>query len=359
MKRRCPSAKTTSKASDDFPEPLGPVTTQTWPWGMAQVTSFRLCSRACDTAITGSIGGRADGRTSARSLFLRAEIPQRRTRPGVALGDVPPACPPPPALRRADRRPGPRSITQSHARIDVEIVLDHDHAGSLVDQVVQGLHHVGGVLRVQARAGLVDHEEGPRRLLAQRARQLESLRLAPRQRRQRLPQREVAESHLQDGIERAAQHVVARVLGVESAQRLLDAHGQDLGDVLAAVLDGQHLRLEALALAHRAEKLHVGEKLHLDRLVALARAFLAAPGRDVEREVRRGEVALRRRRLGREARAHAVPGLHVGRRVAARRASEGGLVDEHRARERSQPLQRVVQSGLVDREIPRARAAAR
>ena len=51
MKRRCPSAKTTSNASELLPEPLGPVTTHSFPCGIVHDTSFRLCSRACSTAI--------------------------------------------------------------------------------------------------------------------------------------------------------------------------------------------------------------------------------------------------------------------------------------------------------------------
>ena len=44
--RRCPSAKSVSKASDDFPEPESPVTTTYLSLGICTVIFFRLCTRA-------------------------------------------------------------------------------------------------------------------------------------------------------------------------------------------------------------------------------------------------------------------------------------------------------------------------
>ena len=46
MKRLCPSAKITSKASEDFPEPEGPVTTTNLFGGMSGLMFLRLFSRA-------------------------------------------------------------------------------------------------------------------------------------------------------------------------------------------------------------------------------------------------------------------------------------------------------------------------
>ncbi len=71
--------------------------------------------------------------------------------------------------------------------------------------------------------------------------------------------------------------------------------------------DREHLGLEALALADGAEKLHVGEKLHLDGLVSFARALLAAARGHVEREVRGRQPATRRLGLRGEARADCGP----------------------------------------------------
>ena len=59
MKRRCPSAKMTSKASDDLPEPDGPVTTTSLPSGTSVETPLSVCSRACSMWIASTAGARA------------------------------------------------------------------------------------------------------------------------------------------------------------------------------------------------------------------------------------------------------------------------------------------------------------
>src|SRR5687768_9441536 len=43
---RCPSAKTVSNASVDFPDPDNPVMTTSWSRGMSTEMFLRLCSRA-------------------------------------------------------------------------------------------------------------------------------------------------------------------------------------------------------------------------------------------------------------------------------------------------------------------------
>ena len=63
-KRRCPSANTTSNASELLPEPLGPVTTVSLPCGISTDTSLRLCSRARTTLKLRFPTARADGRRS-------------------------------------------------------------------------------------------------------------------------------------------------------------------------------------------------------------------------------------------------------------------------------------------------------
>ena len=62
-------------------------------------------------------------------------------------------------------------------RDDVQIMLDDDDAGPLIDQGVQRRHHRPHVLGVQAGAGLIDDKQRPRGRLAERPRQLEALRL--------------------------------------------------------------------------------------------------------------------------------------------------------------------------------------
>jgi len=120
---------------------------------------------------------------------------------------------------------------------------------------------------VEAGARLVDDEEPPLGALAERARELEALRLAARQHRQRLAERQVSETDPAHRLERAAEHVVALlelVHRIEEREGVVDRHGEHVGDVEAAVLDRQDVGLEALALADRAPQRDVGEELHLE-----------------------------------------------------------------------------------------------
>ena len=214
---------------------------------------------------------------------------------------------------------------------DVEVVLDDEHARASLGERVQRLDHRARVLGVETGAGLVEHEQGAFGGLAERACQLQALRFATRQHGERLPERQVSEPHLDQRLERALQHVVALLERIEELERFLDGEREHLGDVDSLVLHRQHLGLEALASAGGTQERDVGEELHLHRLVALAGARLAATGGDVEREVRRRQRATDRLRLRGEARAHPVPRLGVGGRVAARGASERRLIDQRDA----------------------------
>ena len=69
--------------------------------------------------------------------------------------------------------------------------------------------------------------------------------------------------------------------------RLVDAHLQHLGDVLALVADPQRRVVEALAAADLAGHVDVGEEVHLHQLHPVALARLAAPALDVEAEAAR------------------------------------------------------------------------
>lgn len=60
-KRRCPSAYIVSKASDDFPDPLTPVTTTSELRGISSDISFKLCCRAPRTEIILRTGERSGG----------------------------------------------------------------------------------------------------------------------------------------------------------------------------------------------------------------------------------------------------------------------------------------------------------
>ena len=57
---------------------------------------------------------------------------------------------------------------------------------------------------------------------------------------------------------------------LKNVERLAHRQVEHLVDVAARVLDLEHLRLEALAVALVARHEHVGEELHLDADFALA-----------------------------------------------------------------------------------------
>ena len=71
---------------------------------------------------------------------------------------------------------------------------------------------------------------------------------------------------------------------LEEVARLLDRHVEHVGDGLLAVLHLERLAVVALALAHVAGDVDVGQEVHLDLDDAVAGAGLAAPALHVERE---------------------------------------------------------------------------
>ena len=97
----------------------------------------------------------------------------------------------------------------------VQVVLDHHQRMAGIQQLAQRAHQLGDVVEVQAGGRLVEQEQ---RALArqalpalgrglggvgQKARQFQPLRLAAAQRRHRLAQLHVIQTHIHDGLERA------------------------------------------------------------------------------------------------------------------------------------------------------------
>ena len=102
----------------------------------------------------------------------------------------------------------------------------------------------------------------------------------------------------------------------------LDGHVEHVGDGLVLELDLERLAVVALALAHIAGDVDVGQEVHLDLDDAVALAGFAAAALDVEGEAARLVAA----RLGfgqaGEPFADGREGAGVGRRVGARRAAD-------------------------------------
>src|SRR3989442_869931 len=154
-------------------------------------------------------------------------------------------------------------------------------------------------------------------------RQLHAGRFPAGERGGRLPEVDVVEADVVQGL----QLRLDDGHGLEELEGLVDGHVEDFGDVLAFVVDVERLAVVALALAHVAGDVDVGQEVHLDLHEAVALARLAAPALDVEREAP-GLVAAHPRLLRPgEQRADEREDAGVGGRVAARRAPDRRLVD--------------------------------
>src|SRR5581483_3784320 len=188
---------------------------------------------------------------------------------------------------------------------DLEVVLDHDERMAALDEPGEADEELVDVGQVKPGRRLVEDEERVGlSLAAELGGELHALRLATRERRQRLPETEVVEA---DVGERAEAFADVRHVG-EERHGLADRQVEDVANREPAVSDLEHLGGEARAAAFRARDVDVREELHLDLLEPLARARLAASTRDVEGEGR-GRVAPDARVLGAgEAGADAVEG---------------------------------------------------
>ncbi len=206
----------------------------------------------------------------------------------------------------------------------VEVVLDHHHRVALRDQPVEDREELGHVGEVQAGGGLVEDVEGAAGgALGELARQLHPLRLAARQGGGALAELDVAQPHVHQGLEAAAQGGHRG----EKVEPLLHGHRQDLADVLAFVANLQGLAVVAQPLALVAGDEDVGEEVHLDAGDPVAAARLAPAALDVEREAAGLVAADARLRDLREQGPDVGEQAGVGGGVGARGPADGRLVD--------------------------------
>ena len=165
-------------------------------------------------------------------------------------------------------------------------------------------------------------------------RELEPLRLAARQRRHGLPERQVLEPDVDERLQAHPHGVVAG----EVVERLRDRHLEHVGDRLrhAALpkceLHLEHLAAIAPAIALGAAQIDVAQELHLDVLEAVAGAHGATPVPRVEAERRRPCNGAR----ARAARRRTVAGSARARRRSSQdsSASCGRSALDRRARRR-------------------------
>ena len=116
--------------------------------------------------------------------------------------------------------------------------------------------------------------------------------------------------------------------------------------LLPAVEHLQGLAVVAPALARLAAHVDVGQEVHLHAAHAVALAGLAAAALHVEGEAARLVAARPRLRGEAEQLADEGEGPGVGRRVAARRAADGALVDGNDAVDGLRAFERPVRAGL-------------
>ena len=109
--------------------------------------------------------------------------------------------------------------------------------------------------------------------------------------------------------------------------RLVDSHIQYVGNALALVAHLQCLAVVAFAVAHLARHKNVGQEVHLDGLVAIALARLAASALDVEGESARLITTNLGFGQGHKQRAYVGEDAGIGSRVGTGRTTERRLVD--------------------------------
>ena len=177
---------------------------------------------------------------------------------------------------------------------------------------------------METRGRLVEDIDGaPRGALRKLGRELDALGFAAGERRRRLAEADIAEADLAERAElRFELWKVA-----EEFKRLLHGHFQHVRDALALVVDLERFAVVALALADLAGHVNIGQEVHLDLELTVARAGLAAAAAHIEAEAARAVAARLRVRRGGEEVADVVEEIRIGRGVGARRAPDGALVD--------------------------------
>ena len=235
-------------------------------------------------------------------------------------------------LGRTDRNEFTAAVAAIRAHVDdpvgdlddVEIVLDHHDGVAGIHQFLQHFHQRAHVVEMQAGGRLVENVHGAaggtlRELLGK----LDALRLAAGQRGGLLANLHIAES---DAAQRF--HLAANAWhGPKEHARFFDRHVQHIGDRLAFIEHFQRFAVVAFALADITGDIDVGQEVHFDLDDAIALARFAAAAFHVEGEAA-GLIATR---LGfGEASvpvADGTEGAGVCRRVRARRAADGRLID--------------------------------
>src|ERR1039458_8948839 len=161
-------------------------------------------------------------------------------------------------LRRALRHDAAAFFAAFGAKVDdpvgvadhVQMVFDDDDRIAQVGQTEQHVEQLLHVVEVQAGGGLIEKVKSFAGLaLAQLAGQLDALRLAARQGDSRLTEMNVAEAHIDQGL----QFLFYLRNVFENGQRVGDRHLQQIGNGVAIVFYGQRFMIVAPSAANLAE----------------------------------------------------------------------------------------------------------
>ena len=203
-------------------------------------------------------------------------------------------------------------------------MLDDEHGVARIDKALQNLKELFHIVRVETRGRLVEDIDGaPRGALRKLGRELDALRLAAGERRRRLAEADIAEANLAERAE--LRFELWKV--TEEFECFLHGHFQHVRDALALVVDLERFAVVSLALADLAGHVNIGQEVHLDLELTVARAGLAAAAAHIEAEAACAVAArLRVRGRGEEV-ADVVEEICIRCGVGARRAADGALVD--------------------------------
>ena len=154
------------------------------------------------------------------------------------------------------------------------------------------------------------------------SRKFQALRFAARQRRHRLAQAQIIETHVGERLQACQYRCVLR----KECQCFVHRHLEDVGDRLAVERHFEHFGTETFAVAIGAAQIHVGQELHLDVLEAVAAAGRAATVARIEAERGASVATLFCERRLREEIANRIEGADVTCGIRARRATDRRLI---------------------------------
>ena len=169
--------------------------------------------------------------------------------------------------------------------------------------------------------------------------------LTARERRRALPQSQIAEPDLTQGLELARDGRKLR----KKLHRIVHREVQYLRDVLATPPHLQHPRHETLPTADLAWKRDFREEMHVvgDHSRPLTR--LTTPARDIEGKCGFPEPSRARLTCLRKELTDGIVGLHVGYRIRAHGSSDRCLINENDLIQMLEPLDPLAAPHLIHR----------